>query len=77
MQSHVCEGSRRQADCPRTTAWTPTSTVGTVQESAKLTIGPKKKVNQDWFDENDERIKKLLDDKKKAFIEWQKDISST
>ena len=44
-------------------------------ESAKLTIGPKKKVHQD--DENDERIKELLDDKKKAFIEWQNDISST
>ena len=48
-----------------------------VTESAKLTIGPKKKVHQDWFDENDERIKELLDDKKKAFIEWQNDISST
>ena len=36
-----------------------------VTESAKLTIGPKKKVHQDWFDENDERIKELLDDKKK------------
>ena len=48
-----------------------------VTESAKLTIGPKKKVHQDWFDENDERIKELLDDKKKAFIEGQNDISST
>ena len=47
-----------------------------VTESAKLTIGPKKKVNQDWFDENDERIKELLDDKK-AFIEGQNDTSST
>ena len=47
-----------------------------VAESAKLTIGPKKKVNQDWR-VNDERIKELLDDKKKAFIEWQNDISST
>ena len=48
-----------------------------VTESAKLTIGPKKKAHQDWFDENDERIKELLDDKKKAFIEWLNDISST
>ena len=48
-----------------------------VTESAKLTIGPKKKVHQDWFDEKDEHIKGLLDDKKKASIEWQKDISST
>ena len=48
-----------------------------VTESAKLTIGPKKKVHRDWFDENDERIEELLDDKKKAFIEWQNNISST
>ena len=27
-----------------------------VTESAKLTIGPKKKVHQDWFDEKDERM---------------------
>ena len=46
-------------------------------ESAKVTIESKKKVHQDWFDENDECIKELLDDKKKAFIEWQNDISST
>ena len=45
-------------------------------EWAKLTIWPKKKVHQDWFNENDERIKELLDDKKKVFIEWQNDISS-
>ena len=38
-----------------------------VTESAKLTIGPK----------NDERFKERLDDKNKAFIEWQNDISST
>ena len=48
-----------------------------VTESSKLTIGPKKKVHQDRFDENDESIKELLDDKEKAFIEWQNDISST
>ena len=46
-------------------------------ESAKLTIGPKKKVHQDWFDEHDERIKELMDGKKKAFIEWQNGISFT
>ena len=46
-----------------------------VTESAKTTIGPKKKIDQDWFDENDKRIKELLNDKKKAFIEWQKDTS--
>ena len=31
-QSHVCEGPRRQADCPRTTVWTPILTVGTVHD---------------------------------------------
>ena len=36
-----------------------------VTESAKLTIGPKKKVHHDRIDENDERIKELLDNKKK------------
>ena len=48
-----------------------------VTESAQLTIAPKRKVHQDWFDENNERIKELLDDKKKTFIEWQNVISST
>ena len=48
-----------------------------VTESAELTIGPNKKAHQDWFDENDEHIKEFLGDKKKAFIEWQNDISST
>ena len=33
-----------------------------VTESAKLTIGLKKTAHQDWFDENDEHIKELLDD---------------
>lgn len=48
-----------------------------VTESAKVTIGPRKRVHQDWFDENDETIKSLLDNKQKAFIEWQNDPSST
>ena len=48
-----------------------------VTEFAKLTVGPKKKVHQNWFDENDKRIKELLDDKKKAFIKWQNDISTS
>ncbi|XP_076042061.1 uncharacterized protein LOC143025963 [Oratosquilla oratoria] len=41
------------------------------------TIGPRKRIHQDWFDENDETIKSLLDNKQKAFIEWQNDPSST
>ena len=48
-----------------------------VTESAKLTIGPKKKVHQDWLDEKEYHIKELLDEKEKAFIEWHNDISST
>ena len=48
-----------------------------VTESAKLTIGRKKKVHQDWFDKNDERIKELLDDKKETFIEWQNTSSTS
>ena len=47
-----------------------------VTESAKLIIGPKKKVPQNWFNEN-ESIIELLDDKKKAVIKWQNGISST
>ena len=53
--------------------WEQFKTLAT--ESAKLTIGPEKEVHQDWFDENGERIKELLGNKKKAFIE--NDISST
>ncbi|XP_076068327.1 uncharacterized protein LOC143040778 [Oratosquilla oratoria] len=48
-----------------------------VTESARATIGPRKRIYQDWFDENDEIIKSLLDNKQKAFIEWQNDPSST
>ncbi|XP_076028443.1 uncharacterized protein LOC143017538 [Oratosquilla oratoria] len=48
-----------------------------VTESARATIGPRKRIHQDWFDENDETIKSLLDIKQKAFIEWQNDPSST
>ena len=45
-------------------------------ESAKLTIGPKKRVHQDWFDENDDEIVKLLSEKRTAFVDWQNDPSS-
>ena len=45
-------------------------------ESGKNTIGPRKPVNQDWFDENGENNKSLLDDKQEVFIEWQNDPSS-
>ena len=49
----------------------------TVTESANATIGLKKRVHQDWFDENSEDINKLLEEKHTAYINWQNDISST
>ena len=41
----------------------------TVTETATSVLGPKKRVHQDWFDENDEAIHALLDEKRKAFID--------
>ena len=40
-------------------------------------LGPKKGVDQDWFDENDETMAQLLEEKRKAFIAWQHDMSSS
>ena len=48
-----------------------------VTESAKSVLRPKLRNHQDWFDENNEAISKLLDKKRQAFIEWQNDINST
>ncbi|XP_038077400.1 uncharacterized protein LOC119745248 [Patiria miniata] len=48
-----------------------------MKETAQSTLGPKKRVHQDWFDENDKAIAQLLDDKRKAFMAWQNDMSST
>ena len=48
-----------------------------VTETAKAILGPKKRVHQDWFDENDAHITQLLQEKNKAFMEWQDDPSST
>lgn len=47
-----------------------------VKESAQSILGPKKRVHQDWFDENDQAITQLLDEKQKAFVAWQNDLSS-
>ena len=47
-----------------------------LSESATNTIGHRKRVHRDWFDENDENIKALLDAKQKAFVEWQNAPSS-
>ncbi|KAL8571483.1 hypothetical protein ACOMHN_001245 [Nucella lapillus] len=48
-----------------TKQWDQFSTM--VKETAQSTLGPKKRVHQDWFDENDEAITQLLDEKQKAF----------
>ncbi|CAM4648052.1 unnamed protein product [Leuciscus chuanchicus] len=48
-----------------------------VSESADSTLGKLKRTHQDWFDESDEIIGNLLEEKRKAYIEWQNDISST
>ena len=59
---------------PPTQQWDQFKTI--ITESAKETIGPKKRVHQDWFDENDEHINKLLDQKNSAYVDWQNDSSS-
>ena len=47
-----------------------------VSETAKSVLGPKQRVHQDWFDDNDEQISQLLQEKNSAFITWQNDHSS-
>ena len=42
-----------------------------VTETAMSVLSPKKKVHQDWFDESDEAVQALLDERRKAFIDWQ------
>ncbi|KAL6488465.1 hypothetical protein MHYP_G00022060 [Metynnis hypsauchen] len=48
-----------------------------VKDTAQTVLGSKKRVHQDWFDENDEDISRLLAEKQKAFTAWQNDLSST
>jgi hypothetical protein len=48
-----------------------------VSDTAKSTLGFKKRVHQDWFDENQEEICRALEEKRKAFIDWQNDLKST
>ena len=47
-----------------------------VNETAKSVLGPKQRLHQDWFDDNDEQITQLLQEKNNAFITWQNDHSS-
>ncbi|KAI8515959.1 hypothetical protein Bbelb_067720 [Branchiostoma belcheri] len=42
-----------------------------ITATAKSVLGPKTRHHQDWFDENDESIKVLLNEKRKAYTEWQ------
>ena len=46
-----------------------------VNETAKSVLGPKQRMHQDWFDDNDEQITQLLQEKISAFITWQNDHS--
>ena len=56
-QSHVCEGPRQQTDYPRTTVWTPTSTVGRVQDSG------------DWVSQADHWAKK---ESPSGLVQWER-----
>ena len=58
-----------------TSKWDQLKTL--MKEAATSTIGPKIRSHQDWFDENDEVIGKLLKDKQNAYQEWQNESSST
>ena len=41
-----------------------------VTETAKTVLGPKEKLHQDWFDDNDEAVEVLLDEKRNAYTDW-------
>ena len=46
-------------------------------QTAKEVLGPKEKVHQDWFDENDEAVQSLLNSRRKAYINLQNNPSSS
>ena len=48
-----------------------------LSESSKKVLGLKERVHQDWFDEKSEEINTLLQEKHKAYTEWQNDESKT
>ena len=48
-----------------------------VTETAKSTLSPKRRVHQDWLDENQGEICVALEEKNKAFITWKNDPTST
>ncbi|KAL8605591.1 hypothetical protein ACOMHN_031528 [Nucella lapillus] len=51
-----------------TQQWDQFSTM--VKVAAQSTLGPKKRVHQDWFDKNDEAIAQFLDEKQKVYLAW-------
>ena len=53
-----------------------TSFKETVSETGKDFFGVKTRTHEDWFDENDEKIKEAIHAKKKSYIEWLNDPSS-
>ena len=62
----------RQRDS--TEKWT--SFLETISETAKEVLGVKTRIHEDWFDENDEKIKDAIHAKNKSYIEWLNDPSS-
>ena len=48
----------------------------TIAETAKEVLGAKTRTHEDWFNENDEKIREALHAKNKFYIEWQNDPSS-
>ncbi|CAI9725658.1 Hypothetical predicted protein [Octopus vulgaris] len=48
----------------------------TIITACEETIGRKKRKHQDWFDDNDEALKELIDQKWKSFISSQNDPKS-
>ena len=42
-----------------------------VTQTAQTVLGPKEKLHQDCFDDNDEAVQILLDEKRKAYTDWQ------
>ena len=43
-----------------------------ILDSCTKTIGSKKKVDDDWFDENDAEPKLLIEHRRATFIQWQR-----
>ncbi|XP_076057287.1 uncharacterized protein LOC143034827 [Oratosquilla oratoria] len=48
----------------------------TIITTCEETIGRKKRKHQDWFDDNDETLKELIDQKRKAYITLQNEPKS-